>query len=330
MGVAARTINFFKYSVSSAKAVHAKSGRPTFFVLCDMAGCLVKRGVWPDQYRHMGFEALNSKQRDAHWTNRQENRLLRQYGQFGKISVIFRNKYLFYLVYGRFFGRECKRSDRITAEEAGALNEKGFIYKPLTGSFGRGVRLFGRGELGSGGRAAEYLHGLEPGVAEELIVQHPALNEMYPDAVAPIRLATVYEDGRCNFIYGTLTLGIDKRYANASSGALFALIDVNTGEVISNGVDYDHNRYEKHPVTGRAIKGFRIPMWGEVLAMAGEAAALVPEMHFASWDIAVTPGGPVLIEGNHMGGFTGYQFYEFAEEGLDTETAKLLKPYLKK
>ena len=94
-------------------------------------------------------------------------------------------------------------------------------------------------------------------------------------------------------------------------------------------MDYSHNDYKTHPTTGVVFKGFVIPMWDKVLSMLGSAAARVPEMRYLSWDIAMTPTGPVLIEGNDEGGFSGFQFYNFARQGVDTKTAKLIKPFLK-
>lgn len=333
MGLMGRMSGFVSGTLGHARAAHDYSGKPTFFVLCDMAGCFIKRGVWPDQYRHMGFAKLNSGQRSGHLTNRVEKKIEKRLCDQKHYGPVFRNKYCFYRLYREFFDRPCFRSKTVSADELDELFGCGerFIYKPMEGKGGGGVKLFSREKLLKDGpeAAVKHLHHLPEGVVERLIPQHEALAALYPKAVNPIRVVTVYHKGRVHRIYGTLTLGLDKRFANASSGAIFALIDVDTGEVTTNAVDYEHNRYETHPVTGRAIKGFVVPMWNKVIELLDRAAAVMPEMGVISWDIAVTPDGPVLIEGNNKGGYYGYQFYEFAEEGIDTETAKYFDPFLK-
>ena len=334
MGFIGRVKGFVRGTAENARAAAEYSGRPIFSVLCDMAGCFVFRGVWPDQYRHMGFAKLDAKQRSGHLTNRVERRIERKLCDHRRFGNVFKNKYRFYQTYSDFFGRECFRSETLTEEELEKLWNGGdrFIYKPAEGKGGGGVKVFKRNELPAAGVpfALDMLHGMPKGVVEQMIIQHPDLSALYPDAVNPVRVVTVYKDGVCHRVYGTLTLGRAKEFANASSDALFALIDVDTGRVTTNLVDYEHIKYEKHPTTGMPVKGFVIPMWDKVEELLDKAAAVLPQMGLVSWDIAVTPEGPVLIEGNNKGGYYGYQFYEFAEEGVDTETAKLFKPYLDK
>ena len=45
--------------------------------------------------------------------------------------------------------------------------------------------------------------------------------------------------------------------------------------------------------------GREIPYWEKVLELCQQAAAIIPEIAFIGWDVAITPSGPILIEGNH-------------------------------
>ena len=45
-----------------------------------------------------------------------------------------------------------------------------------------------------------------------------------------------------------------------------------------------------------------IPYWKESLETCLKAAKMVDGLGYVGWDIAVTPNGPVLIEGNHFPG----------------------------
>lgn len=322
---------YFKETFAYADEIHRECGKPKLFILCDMAFCLVFRTITPAQYRHFGTFLQKPSERGGHLTHPLQNKMQKKYENIPRYGILYRNKYYFYRVYSDFFDRSCYRSDSITEDEMKELLSRDgrFIYKPLEGSFGDGVKVYSFKGNDLAGQAVNFVRKLQPGVLEQLIPQHRALSELYPGAVNPVRVVTLYKDEVCNYIYGTLTIGVSHEFANASNDALFALIDVKTGEVITDAVDYDHNDYKFHPSTGKPFKGFKIPMWDEVLKMLAKAAARVPEMRYLSWDIAITPTGPVLIEGNDEGGFTGFQFYNFARQGIDTKTAKLIKPFLK-
>ena len=64
-------------------------------------------------------------------------------------------------------------------------------------------------------------------------------------------------------------------------------------------------RFDVHPVTGTAFVGFQLPMWDEVLATVrsiARKAYLLPQCHYLGWDVALTPDGPAVIEGNWQQG----------------------------
>ncbi len=323
-----RIPSLIKKAFANAAAVHRKTGKPAFFILCDMALCIPVYGIAPDQYRHFGFEGLKPAQRRGHMSMYHQARLKRNVNSIYH-KQFFTNKFYFSRIFADHFGRVCFRSKSITEAQLGELGEK-FVYKPLAGEAGDGVLVLRKADFDCAVHAVQRLRSMQAGVVEPFIAQHEALAAYYPKAINPVRVATVFSGGVCHFLYGTLTLGVGEEFANASKDALFALIDVETGMVITDGVDYEHNTYKTHPVSGLPIKGFALPMWSEVRAMLEDSAALVPEMGYISWDIALTPERPVLIEGNTSGGYTGYQFYEFAEQGVDTETAKFIAPFIKK
>jgi hypothetical protein len=54
--------------------------------------------------------------------------------------------------------------------------------------------------------------------------------------------------------------------------------------------------------TGGVIEGRVLPLWQETIAMACRAHAAFAPRVIVGWDIAVTPKGPVLIEGNNAPG----------------------------
>lgn len=56
--------------------------------------------------------------------------------------------------------------------------------------------------------------------------------------------------------------------------------------------------FDHHPVTGAAVTGRIMPCLPELAALAVKAHRIVPERVMIGWDMAVTPDGPVLLEGN--------------------------------
>ena len=56
--------------------------------------------------------------------------------------------------------------------------------------------------------------------------------------------------------------------------------------------------FYEHPITKEKILGFQVPMFKEAVEFIKEASAVVPEIAYAGWDVAITPNGPAIIEGN--------------------------------
>jgi hypothetical protein len=55
---------------------------------------------------------------------------------------------------------------------------------------------------------------------------------------------------------------------------------------------------EEHPETGVCFAGFKLPCWREVCGLVWEAAKRFGPVRSIGWDVAITPAGPVIIEGN--------------------------------
>ena len=41
-----------------------------------------------------------------------------------------------------------------------------------------------------------------------------------------------------------------------------------------------------------------MPFWKEVLDLCSRAARIIPNLRSVGWDVALTPDGPVIVEGN--------------------------------
>lgn len=54
----------------------------------------------------------------------------------------------------------------------------------------------------------------------------------------------------------------------------------------------------EHPNTGIRFTGLQIPFWDETFEICVKAARLGTFCRSVAWDVAITPDGPLLIEGN--------------------------------
>lgn len=135
-------------------------------------------------------------------------------------------------------------------------------------------------------------------VIEERIENCDIIKQLYPGSLNTIKVLTLWVNGKAEIQTALFRMGNNTPVDNVHLGGLCALVDIGSGVVITKAVDNHFREYVFHPVTGKQIVGFVIPMWDKVKELAIRAAAVTPEMRYASWDIAVTENGPILIEGN--------------------------------
>lgn len=136
-------------------------------------------------------------------------------------------------------------------------------------------------------------------IVEERIRQHPDIAGFNPSSVNTMRLSTILTDGDTVLLAPSIRLGCNGYSAdNFDSGGLSVMIDLPTGRMLNGGFNKDGEWFTSHPESGKKIDGFVIPYWDEVKKLCLEASKEIPEAYYIGWDVAVTPDGPVLVEGN--------------------------------
>lgn len=160
-------------------------------------------------------------------------------------------------------------------------------------------------------------------VLEEIVEQDPEYGKMSPKSLSVIRIGTLRVKGKVHFL-GTFTqMGVsDNLIVGASRGAIMAGVNLKTGIIDTNGYYENGDITEIHPISHLTLKGFQYPRWNEVLAMLEEAASnMIPTINYIGWDVALTPKGWVVIEGN----FFGQHLWQVVNErGTEEDVAKLL------
>ena len=147
---------------------------------------------------------------------------------------------------------------------------------------------------------------------EAPIRQHPALEALSPGCVNSVRINAARDrSGRVRLIGACLKCGgRNAATDNFHSGGVAYPLELTSGRVCGPGRNNtDLHDYTRHPASGAYLPGTVIPFWQEITACVSQAMDRVPGMGYVGWDIAVTPDGPELIEGNwHWPGGNIIQF----------------------
>jgi hypothetical protein len=179
------------------------------------------------------------------------------------------------------------------------------VAKPADGEGGEGVRMIGgfadRADLEA--RLPAIL-GAARGmiVVQPRIDTHPLLADLALNALPTVRIVTMLDEaGEPEVVSATARFASvpDALVDNMKAGGLLAPVDLETGVLGVACKGYGGGDHAVHPVTGAAIEGRILPDWHGATTLAMEAHRVAfPDYVVIGWDIALTPAGPILIEGN--------------------------------
>ena len=209
-----------------------------------------------------------------------------------------KNKERTLILFSEFMKRDwCGQNYQNTLEQYQQFSEKHTqgIVKPLENCGGHGVRIISTQEAGEGEVSLYEFCKSQHLLIEELIIQHEKMHELYPKAINTIRYITL----NAKPLGAVLRMGIGgSNIDNASSGGMYAAIDLESCTVQTPAFQYEGQRYQIHPDTNIIIPGFEIPMWKECEKFVKDACELISGIPLIGWDIAITPNGPTLVEVN--------------------------------
>jgi hypothetical protein len=189
------------------------------------------------------------------------------------------------------------------------------VVKPRGGSGGKRFALLeqsGNGPLMNGescGDLAESMRGRV--VVSQFIQQHRYAREIYPHTTNTMRLLVLRDaDMGEPFIaaathrFGTsLSAPVD----NVGKGGLAAEVDAKTGVLgplaSLPGVHFSEpgpvRWLDEHPETGVRVSGTVVPGWSDIVDEIQRVTLALEGLNCVGWDVAVTPDGPMIIEGNN-------------------------------
>lgn len=195
--------------------------------------------------------------------------------------------------------------DTFLATSTGAM-----VLKPSEGSGGKNVLFVARdgahlqlnGASATGQEIWRRLraYAFDKGYLAERVIENCAgIRRYHPPSLNTYRIVTVRtRDQRWHVATTVLRVGRSgRRLDNVSSGGLCVFID-RTGRTVG-GYDWNaRERLDVHPDTRIPLAGDAPAGRAEAESLALRASAAIAALGSIGWDIAMTPDGPVILEGN--------------------------------
>ena len=302
----------------TAGLLHERSGKSRIWLLCDMLRCAVKYNAGYVDYKIAQMYKLNDAQRKTVITRGISNSIVRRMNDKAYWHF-FDDKTQFNELFKEWIPRKWLliNADTPLDKLEDMMTLPALIGKPLEGSSGQGILKFTPEDWKGGAKAFhQLLMDKNIGILEEIVVQHPEMARMCPTSVNTIRVATLLGDKKEGIVYAYIRIGNGKVMDNVDCGGMAAPINLDTGVISGVGANKAGEVFEFHPMTGKRIPGTQIPYWEEVKAMCLKAMHVVPQVRFVAWDVAITPDGPVFIEGNSFPSHAIPQFAAHFPDGI--------------
>lgn len=286
---------------TAIKAVHEKTGKNSIGIFFDMVNCSIRYGAGYYDYQVFAFYNLTKEQRKTYVT-RIISKKLNMFMNDENYAHLFDNKDEFYDLFKDYIGRGFLQLDKATKDEVREfVKTREYLFGKLQDKeCGIGCERIKVSDYPDFDSLYKFLKDKGFCTIEDCIVQHPAVNKLYPNSVNSLRIITVLDSNKVpHCIYMVQKMGYNGRIID--NNGLFAPVDLQTGKIKYPAHSGDTTRgviYTEHPDTHVKLLGYQIPFVKEAVDMCLKAAVVVPQIRYIGWDVALTEKGPVIIEGN--------------------------------
>ncbi|THF61611.1 sugar-transfer associated ATP-grasp domain-containing protein [Pseudothauera rhizosphaerae] len=155
---------------------------------------------------------------------------------------------------------------------------------------------------------------------------------LMPRALGTVRIVTLLRGGTVHLLAGLLKIpvgdSVTDNFSEGASGNLVVPVDLQTG-TLGAGVMSRHRDWptmvtlDRHPDTGCRISGFQLPFWDDTIGLIRRTQLGLREAPTLGWDVALTDGGPLIVEAN--AGY-GVELHQVAEQrGMRRELSAILE-----
>ncbi|SLN52500.1 hypothetical protein ROA7450_02639 [Roseovarius albus] len=158
-------------------------------------------------------------------------------------------------------------------------------------------------------------------VVQVKVEQHPEIAKFNASSLNTLRIGTFItkpqgkgvEKSEVILDYACFRVGREGANSdNMSTGGLSIDVDLETG-CLKRGrfaLEYGAAYADEHPDSKLHFVGLKLPLWEEAATLCLRIAKTLPSVRTVGWDVAITEGGPLIIEGNCPWGTRAPQSYD--------------------
>ncbi len=304
-----KNASFGKFN-SVVDIAHERSGLSKMYIRKDILHCMRHFGAGYYDYIIFQFYNLTDEQRDTYLTRFRSNDLIAQYNDFS-YTHLFDNKEEFNEVFKDYIGRESINMKTSPKEEVlDYFHRREKIFAKMSDlACGKGAELLQTKDFASDEDFYKYVTEKGFGTLEDVVENHPDLAKVYPYSANCLRMITIIgDDGEPHLLYAVQKFGNGGRIVD--NYGVHGPVDLETGVFLypaHPGETTEDKLYTRHPYTDYPLIGFKVPFFKEAKEMILKAAMVLPQVRYVGWDVAITPTGPVIIEGNN---FCAHDFWQ--------------------
>jgi hypothetical protein len=134
------------------------------------------------------------------------------------------------------------------------------------------------------------------------LVNHPEIADLARDSLMVFRVFTCLDEHQQPHVTHAMLRILGKLEPSWSQNVEYgARVDLATGRLDQLCDDYHFAPdawWDRHPFTGASVTGRSVEQWPAIAALAKAGHRVLVDRTVIGWDIALTPDGPVIIEGN--------------------------------
>lgn len=295
-----KVFKLFSNNITILKDINKSTDKNIIVICYEILKYKIKYKINIEDYLSFQFYNMKDEEVATFFTYKMNDKLVDRFNDKKK-KLLFNNKEEFNKIFADYLGRDWIRSDVSYEDFLEFINGKTAIfYKKIDGRRGIGARKYILNDYKDDYKKLyQEISNLSLGIVEDVVVPHKLINDLCDTGLSTIRVVTLNNNGKLVLLDSVFMITNGSIVnCEVTGGGLSACIDVNTGIVITDGVDVKRNFYIKHPISGKTIKGIQIPYWHEVLNIISEIYNKVSDVNYIGWDIAITDNGPIVIEGN--------------------------------
>lgn len=302
MNAFGRIIKEVKDCYSSLKLLPPPYNRKKFVYFIDMLYSICKYGALADDYISMSFYSMSHNQKKEYVTSGKKRLFYRGfYDEDGRTTLA--NKNLFSKRFHDFVKRDWIWTEDVSLEDIISFidKHKKVVVKPASSTWGIGVKVIDKSD------SETIIEDVKQGkhyMVEEVLVNHPDIRKLNPSALHTLRVETCI-DNKGNFHLLNVLLMVGMKHtivSNCHSGGVMCHIDMKTGKVDKEGYNPQGWWCAVHPQSNIRFVGFKVPLIEQLEEYIKKVSFVMPNARYVGWDIAITPDGFELIEGNFCPG----------------------------